>query len=414
MKILVDQNIPLADELFGSIGEVTSVSGRAVDAEYPGLEEFDALAIRSVTEVTPALIDAARNVKFIGTATIGTDHIDTDYIERLNASGERSIVVVSAPGSNADSVADWVWYALAHVTGRAGEPLSGSTLGIVGHGNCGSRVAARAAGFGMRILRYDPPLQGRDPEFVSDAFDETMAADFVTCHVPLTRTGESAYPTYHMIDDEALGLMQEDALLVNSSRGAVVDSEALITALDEGRIRAALDVYEGEPEPWPELIDRPLIATPHIAGYAVEGKRRGAVMIYEAMCEEFGLEPIDTSPLMTRGFGPEIGVKVEFPTGGAPAQDADGALRALMKCIYDIGATSRKLKGTPGMADRGKLFDRMRKEYAREQERHELALYRASIAESVPTTLRGEITARLRAFGMAVTDEAPHYVLTAR
>jgi DNA-binding response OmpR family regulator len=154
MKILVDENIPLARELFGPLGEVVMVRGRDVDENTPGLETFDALAIRSVTNVTPALVDRAVRARLIGTATIGTDHIDVAYIARANAARRNPISVVSAPGSNADSVADYVLYALAYLTGQQGEPLSERTLGIIGCGNCGRRVAKRAAGFGMEVLRY--------------------------------------------------------------------------------------------------------------------------------------------------------------------------------------------------------------------------------------------------------------------
>ncbi len=212
MKILVDENIPLARELFGALGEVVLAAGRDVDENMPGLETFDALAIRSVTKVTPALIDRAVRARFIGTATIGTDHIDTAYIEQANAGREAPVTVVSAPGSNADSVADYVFYVLAHMTGRQEKSLTGRSLGIIGHGNCGSRVAKRAAGFGMQVLACDPPLAERDPAFTSAAFEDAIAADFVTCHVPLTKKGETPYPTYHMIGQAELACMKPGGL----------------------------------------------------------------------------------------------------------------------------------------------------------------------------------------------------------
>jgi erythronate-4-phosphate dehydrogenase len=411
MRILVDENIPLARELFGPLGEVVLVRGRDVNEQMPGLETFDALAIRSVTDVTPALVDSAVRARFIGTATIGTDHIDVAYIEEANARRATPISVVSAPGSNADSVADYVFYALAHLTGRQERPLGGRSLGIIGHGNCGSRVARRAAGFGMKVVAYDPPLAERDRSFASAAFEEAIASDFVTCHVPLTRQGESAYPTYHMIGQAELACMRPGACLINSSRGAVVDSGALARALKEGAVDAVLDVYEGEPEPPAELIERAALATPHIAGYAIEAKRRGAVVVYEAMCRAFGLRPRDTTPLLMRGFSPPGGQPVTFSARGEPDAAADRAVRALFSRIYDISATSAELKGTLKSGERGRLFDAMRKDYEKAYARHELAAYTAGFDGSVGEELRRAISRRLGGFGTRVVEDGANYVL---
>lgn len=411
MRILVDENIPMAYELFGSLGEVVLVPGRDVDAGFPGLEDFDALAIRSVTAVTPDLVDRAKRCRFIGTATIGTDHIDDAYIKEVNARRACRITVASAPGSNAASVADYVFYSLAWVTALRNEPLGQRSLGIIGHGNCGSRVARRARGFGMRVLRHDPPLQEREPAFHSDGLKQVLAADFITCHVPLTGAGESEHPTFHMIGADALALMRPGSLLINSSRGAVVDSRALIAALANGRIDAVLDVFEGEPRPAPELLQLPLIATPHIAGYAVEAKRRGAIVIYEALCRAFGEEPMDTAPLLMQGFAPPHGQQVRFDAAGPMLPAADRAVWALFALLHDIGRTSDELKATIGEADRGALFDRMRKLYAENQARHELASYRVRVA--VGGDLGRAVARRLAGFGTVVTDERPHYVLTA-
>jgi len=413
VKILVDENIPLARELFGPLGQVTLARGRDVDENMPGLETFDALAIRSVTNVTPALIDRAAHARFIGTATIGTDHIDVDYIAKANPERANHITVVSAPGSNADSVADYVFYALAHLAGQQAKPLSGRSLGIIGYGNCGSRVARRAAGFGIKVLRYDLPLAERDAAFTSDAFEATIAADFVTCHVPLTKKGESPYPTYHMIGQAEVACMKPAACLINSSRGAVVDSAALVAALQEGSIDAVLDVYEGEPEPAPELIVRPVLATPHIAGYAVEAKRRGAVVVYEAMCRAFGVEPQDTTLLLMRGFSPAVGERVAFSGAGDVPQAADAAVRALFQRVCDIGATSAELKETLDSPERGALFDAMRKNYEKAYARHELSAYAVGFDASVREGLRTAIAQRLGGFGMRVVQASANYVLSA-
>lgn len=414
MEILADENIPLAGELFGSLGEVTLVPGRDVDERFPGLDGFDVLAIRSVTRVTPALVDRAVSARAIATATIGTDHIDTAYVARASGRRRRPIAVLSAPGSNAESVADHVGYVLACLTRHADRPLCEMTLGIVGHGNCGSRVARRAGGLGMRTLCCDPPRAEVDPGFTSHALEEALGADFVTLHVPLTRQGESRHPTYHMMGRRELATMRPDACLINSSRGAVVDSDALVDALRRGVLAcAALDVFEGEPAPRPELIELPAIVTPHVAGYAVEAKRRGAITIYEQVCRLFDVEPMPTQPLLMRGFGPPTGVRVPFARTGRGAMAADAAVRALLGRVHDIEAVSRELKATLGSERRGELFDRMRKEYGRRYDRHELAAYRVGFDAGVPEPLRAEIARRLAGFGTATEAPDPHFVLAA-
>lgn len=420
MRILADANIPLVEELFGSLGDITLVEGRDVTEGFPNLDKFDILAIRSVTRVTPGLVDKAVKARIIATATIGTDHVDVPYIQQANHRRRSPIAVLSAPGSNADSVADYIWYALTYLTRDDEVPLSQKSLGIIGVGNCGSRVARRAEGFGMRILRCDPPLAERDPLFRSDAFEDAMGADFVTLHVPLTRLGESNHPTHHMIGKAALSLMKGDAYLLNTSRGAVVDSRAVVRALEGGAIAGAvLDVYEGEPEPAADLIRLPVVATPHIAGYAVEAKRRGATAIYEQVCRVLGVEPQDTRSLLLRGFGPPKGVRVAFrahgegASGAHDAMDSDGAVRCLMASIHDISATSRELKETLRSGRLGELFDRMRRDYERDYARHELAFYRVGFDESVQPGLRAAVARKLDGFGIEVTDREPHYVLHA-
>ncbi len=412
MKVLADRNIALARELFGSLGEVTLAKGRDVDEHFPGLESYEVLAIRSVTRITPALVDRARGARVIATATIGTDHIDTACIRQANATRERPIQVFAAPGSNADSVADYVWFALAHVAGARGERLGGRSLGIIGCGNCGARVARRAEGFGMRILRNDPPRAAREASFRSVSLEEALRADFVTLHVPLTRPGESDWPTHHMIGAGELARMRPGGMLINSSRGAVVDSGALVDALRRGTIGGAvLDVYEGEPEPEEALIELALLATPHVAGYAVEGKRRGAIVIYKQTCRALGVEPMDTSGMLSGEWDAPREEKVTFQAGGDVDAAADRAVQALFKAAYDIEATSRELKDSLRSPRRGEEFDRMRRDYNRRSARHELAVYSVRLGRALPEGVRAAITRRLEGFGMSLTDREAHYVL---
>jgi erythronate-4-phosphate dehydrogenase len=407
MRILLDENIPLGRELFGRLGDVVTVTGSRIDAHFPGLADFDVLAIRSTMDVTPALVDAAPKVRAIATATIGTDHIDQAYIAQVNASRERPIEVISAPGSNAASVADYVLRAILELTGGDARPLSAMTLGVVGCGNCGSRVVHRAEGFGMRIVQYDPPRAEREPEFESADFDEVLAADFVTYHVPLIQAGQSEWPTRHMVDADVLARMRGDAWLFNASRGGVVDSDALIAALQSGDIAGAvLDVFEDEPEPVAELIALSRLATPHIAGYAIEAKRRGAVMIFEAICEVFGIFPMDTVPLLMRGFEPPHGQRLSFDVTGDAERDADEAVRIFLAATHDITATSDELKATLGSEDRGAMFGAMRKNYGRDCGRHEAACFTVSLATDLPG-----VAQRLAGFGTRVIDAGAHFVL---
>jgi len=262
---------------------------------------------------------------------------------------------------------------------------------------------------------YDPPLAQRSCDFISDPFDAVLASDFVTMHVPLTTPEESEYPTLCMMGRREFSLMNPGAYFFNTSRGMVVNSHDLIGALRQARIAGAfLDVYEGEPRPQEELIALPELSTPHVAGYAVEGKLRGAIMVYEAVCEIRGVAPGDTSKFAEaegpRGF---LG-RVAFKAGGPTALAADNALRALMKRSYDIKATSESLKATLGAhqdKDRGELFDALRRQYA-EGGRHELAAYRVELDDGLRKPLVGEIGRRLSGFGIVVTSLDPHFILS--
>lgn len=414
MLILADENIPLARELFGRLGHVRPVRGRELDENFPGIGEADVLAIRSVTDVTPALVDAARNARVIGTATIGTDHIDVDYIREANRRRDRPISVFSAPGSNADSVADYVWLALCRLTAGMEVPFGERSIGIVGCGNCGSRVARRAEGFGMNVVRNDPPREEREEEFRSAPLDEALQADFVTLHVPLTRADESDYPTYHMMRAGQFEAMRSDALFVNSCRGAVVQSAALAEALRAGTVAdAVLDVYEGEPEAPEDLIELPALATPHIAGYAVEAKRRGAAVIYRATCEALGVEPGPVDELLSGDFRPPSGEEVTFEPAADPDLAADNAVRALLRHIHDITEVSDRLRATLGREDRGEQFDRLRREYGLGA-RHELSAYSVGLSRRLEPAVRRGIRRRLAGFGIGIVPDEAHYLVRPR
>ncbi len=286
LRILADENIPLAREAFGTLGAVRLVSGRQITPD--AAREADVLLVRSVTRVDAALVEGSP-LRFVGSATIGTDHVDLDA---LRASG---IAFAHAPGSNAESVVEFVLAALLRLAARRGETLREKSVGVVGCGAIGGRLAARLTAFGTRVLKNDPPLAeratqaGTPHDFV--AWSEVLAeADVVTLHVPLTHAGSHA--THHLFDKTTLNRLKPGAWLVNTARGAVVSNGALKEVLEAGRLDAVvLDVWEHEPTPDPDLLRRVALATPHVAGYSYDGKVEGTRMLYHALARHLGLPP---------------------------------------------------------------------------------------------------------------------------
>jgi erythronate-4-phosphate dehydrogenase len=327
MKIVADENIPLLRDAFAPLGDVVAV---AADCITPALvRDAQALLVRSVTPVGPALLDGSA-VRFVATATIGVDHIDQEYLR------QRGIGFSSAQGSNAQSVVEYVFTALAVLAERGGWRFAGKTLGIVGVGNIGSRVARTAKGLGMTVLRNDPPLARRtgDPKYVP--LEALSEADIVTFHVPLTREGPDA--TYHMIGDSLLNCLKRGVILLNTSRGSVADTEALKTALTAKRLGAlVLDVWENEPNIDLELMKAVDIATPHIAGYSYDGKVNGTRMILGALLRQFGLtREWDPSPRMPPPEKPRL----RLP----PKVDVQQAIRYATCAAYDIEADDARLR----------------------------------------------------------------------
>ena len=371
MIIVADENMPMAEAAFSTIGEVRLRPGRAITRD--ALRGAEVLAVRSVTEVNADLLEGTP-VRFVGTATIGVDHVDRDYLAR------REIGFSSAPGCNANSVAEYVAAALLTLADRRGEALAGKTLGVIGCGNVGSRVAAKAEALGMRVLRNDPPLARETGDAVYRPIDELFAADFVTVHVPLTREGEDA--TWHLVNADFLDRMGPEATLLNSSRGAVVDTSALRDALERGALRdAVLDVWEGEPNIDFGLLDRVALGTPHIAGYSYDGKLNGTQMVYEAACRCLGLDAtIDVRAIGPAPDKPEL----TLTAAGRPEQEV---IREAVRELYDIEADDRRLRAAAALPAerRGPRFDELRKTYP---VRREFPNTRLRLAGASPTLTR--------------------------
>jgi erythronate-4-phosphate dehydrogenase len=327
MKIVADPNIPFIREAFGPLGDISLVPGRQMNAA--AVREADLLLVRSVTNVNAALLDGSR-VRFVATATIGTDHVDTGYLALLG------IGFASAAGSNANSVAEYIVAALLELAHRRGFRLRDQTLGVIGVGNVGRRVVRYAEALGVRVLQNDPPRQRVEGgPFVP--LDRVVAeANILTFHVPLTKTGPDA--TFHLLEPRR-------GIVLNSSRGAVLDNRALLNVNLAGLV---LDVWEGEPNLLPGLLERTDLATPHIAGYSFDGKVNGTRLIYKAACRHFGLPATWT---------PQLPAVPPLTVAIAPGEDDEDALRRIIRSCYDIVADDARLRTDP------KKFDQLRAEY---------------------------------------------------
>ncbi|MEN2752063.1 4-phosphoerythronate dehydrogenase [Psychrobacter sp. FBL11] len=300
LTIIADSNIAGLEDFFNenTLGQNTyqtvniiKVAGRDINAQLVAKLQPDVLLIRSVTKVDATLLADNHSVKFIGSATIGTDHVDQGYLV------ERNITFANAAGCSKHSVAQYVLTAILTLRPEYWQQLSTSpTLGIIGLGNIGSILAQYATDLGWQVLGYDPLLPASNINNAS--FDEVISqSDVISLHVPLTDKKDSNnpsgsdYPTRHLINKTALDAMPSETLLINSARGPVIDAAALQADIESNERQVVLDVFEHEPYISEQLLSKLAIATPHIAGYTLEGKLRGTQMVYDALCEEFAVTP---------------------------------------------------------------------------------------------------------------------------
>ena len=281
MKVIVDNKIPYIREVLERLAdEVVYLPGKEVTPEI--VKDADAIITRTRTRCNRELLEGS-NVKFIGTATIGFDHIDTAYCQ------EAGIAWSNCPGCNAGGVEQYVHAVLLLLQRERGINLKQATLGIVGVGHVGSRVQRMAERMGMRVLVNDPPRAAQGEEGFVDLQTLTRECDIITFHTPLIREGE--YKTYHLANDEFFHSLQKKAVVINTSRGEVVETQAVLKALEEGTIAdAIIDVWENEPNINLTLLDKVFIGTPHIAGYSADGKINATRMVLEALCKHFNLQ----------------------------------------------------------------------------------------------------------------------------
>ncbi|MHC4272012.1 MAG: 4-phosphoerythronate dehydrogenase, partial [Planctomycetota bacterium] len=238
MKIIADENIPFVKECFSSIGQVKVVSGRNMSQSI--LKEVEVLLVRSITKVDDKLLDGTR-IKFVGTTTIGDEHLDKTFLK------SRGIGFASAPGSNANSVAEYVVAALLSIARKKKINLKGKSIGVVGVGNIGSLVENKVQALGMQSVLNDPPLQRQTSDSKYRPIKELFDCDFISLHIPLTYEGEDK--TYHMADDKLFNSLKKKCVFMNTSRGGVVDTKSLKKAISNDKLKAVvLDVWENEPD----------------------------------------------------------------------------------------------------------------------------------------------------------------------
>lgn len=381
-KIVCATSVLLGREAFSTIGEVTWIPERDITADV--VRDADVLITRSKVRVDAGLLEGSR-IAFVGTATAGIDHLDTDYLD------QKSIAWASAPGCNANSVAEWVAAALLRLHLVRGMPLEGKTLGIIGVGNVGSRVAAIAPALGLTPLLHDPPRAAVEPGPMWVDRDRALAeSDIVTLHVPLTDAGP--YATREMVDCRFLSSMKPGAIFINSSRGEVVDEDCLVLGIEQHWIDyALLDVFAHEPDVDPRVADAACLVTPHIAGYSYEGRLRGTEMCYRAACGFLEVEPRWSPPPLAPD---PARVFTLDPRGRTDLEAlADVVLRA-----YDIAADDHALRAGLG-ADaeaRRKHFQALRASY---RDRHEFPAFTVRLAMPAPA-----LAAKLSRLGFVVTS----------
>lgn len=299
-KIIIDYDIPYIRNIFDEIADIQYVKGRSITSDT--ISDADALIIRTRTKCNKELLNGSK-VSFIGTATIGVDHIDTEY---CSAHG---ITVCNAPGCNANAVAQYVWNAIIHYyyaesgfSDKADSPhahdvssflneLQHLRLGIIGYGHVGKAVADIARHLGIKFSAYDPPLADAGQNDNLCSLDEVLQCDIITVHTPLTTTGK--YPTLHLLNENIFSEIEKNGrkpLVINAARGGIIDESTLLQHLHKGTISGCIiDCWENEPNISRELSDTAFISTPHIAGYSIQGKYNATRQIVDQLRNFFSI-----------------------------------------------------------------------------------------------------------------------------
>lgn len=395
MHIVVDEAVAGATELLGPLGRLTVLPARAVTPDR--LRGADALVVRSGVGVGRELL-AGTGVRFVGTATAGVDHVDIEWLR------EAGIEFVWAAGCNARAVGEYVVAALLALGERMGVDWAGRTLGVVGVGHVGRVVAELGGVLGMRVLGCDPPRARAEGGGGFVSLDELLAgADVVSLHVPLTRSGQDA--TWRMIDARCAGMVRPGAVLINTSRGEVVETGAVISARRGGRLAGLVcDVWSSEPRIDASLMDIADIMTPHIAGYSLEGKLAGTRLVAEGLARWAGLDSSAPSPARSGGAGVTTAHSGTLRTIRVGEADASHALNNCVKSVYDILADDSRLRSaaTEGPAGGGSI-EKLRRDYP---ERREFASYQVEVLGPAATAAASFLQRVLRGLGFEVAKAA--------
>lgn len=345
LNIVADENLAFPAELFSQFGNVELVNGRLITNSL--LKNADILIIRSITEVNKSLLEGTK-VKFVGTATIGTDHFDIGYLK------SKGITFASAPGCNSYAVAEYVITSLINASVKNNFSLVGKTIGVVGIGNVGSKIVRFCEALGMTVLKNDPPLFRQGILLDNVPFKDILDADIISLHVPLTYEGDDR--TYHMFSEDKLKSLKDNTIFINTSRGSVLDEKKLMGLIYKKHLTLVLDVWEKEPDIDENLAEQVFIGTPHIAGYTLEGKVNGSIMVYEALADFLGevkSANISLPPIRDNIIDFDLTVGDEM------------ALFKVIKNIYDIEQDHKRFLELNKLDKKevGKYFDKLRKEY---------------------------------------------------
>jgi len=361
LKLVADENMPAVEALFGDFCQITRLPGRQMQPS--DLTDADLLLVRSITQVDEKLLAQAPALKFVGTATIGTDHLDTALLEA------RKIRYTNAPGCNADAVVDYTLSGIYKDAQVRGLPIEGRCIAVVGCGEVGSRLIRRLRALGHTPLTCDP-LRADEADFTHTEIEQVLRdADIICLHTPLTKEGSD--PSVHLFDEARLRLLKAGALLINAGRGAVIDNAALLkVATERPDLVLILDVWEHEPAVELQLAQRCFIATPHIAGHSIDGKLRGTWMLYDRVCREFSVE---------RRYALEDILPPPRILGVTLAEEAEP--HRLLQLVYDQWADDRRFRASlvANPQEQRANFDQLRKHYPY---RREFAALRISVASA--------------------------------
>ncbi len=343
MKIVCDNKIPFLRGVLEPYADVVYLPGKETTAD--DLRDADAVITRTRTKCNSTLLEGSR-VKVVATATIGFDHIDTSWCE------SHGIIWKNAPGCNSHSVKQYISSVLCTLAKRFGLELRKMTLGVVGVGNVGSKVADVGRALGMKVLLNDPPRQRAEGPDAFVSLDRLIAeSDIISLHVPLNREGEDA--TWHLFDGGRISSLRPSQILINSSRGPVVDNDALKAALKSGGLRAAvLDVWEKEPDIDRELLGLLAVATPHIAGYSADGKAAGTAASVRTVAQVLGLPLTQWAPSDV----PAPQQALDFTVDASSREELDVVSEAVFHA-YDVMDDDAALRAAP------QSFEKLRGDY---------------------------------------------------